>query len=102
MNNLKERDELKTQIQSFLSEMEKAKSKKEKEKLYSQYKKALGKMKSNQIKELEVVHSVLGTQKTTQYIVLQNKLNQKLKALLSDPSKDIPKKSFSRPQVIED
>ncbi len=101
LNNFKERDNLKVQIQAFLKAMESAQSKKERESLYGKYKKALGQLKANQISELEAVHGVLGTKKTTQYIVLQNKLNQKLKALLSDPAKDSSKKTFAKPKIIE-
>ena len=101
LKNYQNREATKREIKEYLSKMEKAKKTKAQNQLLRGYKTALSQLKESQVKELEGVHNILGTQKALSYVLLQNKLNEKLKALLSDPSQETSKKSFSKPKVIE-
>lgn len=92
---------LNNDIQETLKHMSDAKTKPEKEKLLSSYRKLLKRYQDLNLDEVDQVSKIFGTEKATKYFALKNDLNNQLKNLIATPNAIDKPKAMEPPKVIE-
>lgn len=93
---------LNLEIEKLVGEMSSHKSSEKRTGLLKEYRSQILKYSKLSIDELDEIQSVLGPEKTAEYLILRKDLSNKIKTLISMPESSASKGGIRPPQIIEE